>query len=70
MPNPPTKSILAEQLLLAKAEKQIQNLIDKVNVQLNELLVKIKIFKLFRSTWNWNSDLRSFAGGRTAAQIQ
>lgn len=40
MSTQPTKSILAEQLLLAKAEKQIQGLIEKINGQLNELLVK------------------------------
>lgn len=40
----PCKSILAEQLLLAKAEKQIQALIEKVNAQLNELLVKESFF--------------------------
>lgn len=37
--NATTKSILAEQLLLVKAEKEIQSLIEKINVQLNELLV-------------------------------
>lgn len=41
MPRPTfTKSILVEQLQLAKAEKHIQALIDKVNAQLNELLVE------------------------------
>lgn len=39
MPGKSTQSILAEQLLLAKAEKQIQSLIEKINGQLNELLV-------------------------------
>ncbi|KAJ6619978.1 hypothetical protein Bhyg_17206 [Pseudolycoriella hygida] len=38
--NTTTKSILAEQVLLAKAEKEIQSLIGKINAQLNELLVE------------------------------
>lgn len=39
--NADAKRVIAEQLLLLKAEKEIQNLIDKINVQLNELLVKL-----------------------------
>lgn len=45
--NSETKHIIAEQLLLAKAEKEIQSLIDKINAQLNELLVNYLLLFMF-----------------------
>lgn len=41
----PTKSILAEQLLLQKTEKILLSLIEKVNIKLNELVVNKKKFR-------------------------
>lgn len=49
---PPTKNIAAEQMVLMKTEKEIREIIDDINRQLNELVVK----HVHKNTLPWHND--------------